>query len=596
MTFWNDSSAVWINGDKGSSLGGRWRMIRVSMRIKPLIIAGVSLVGAIFSTPVWASDLIRAFHVDASLSPTGEYVVHEQLDYDVGLEERHGIYRVIPRVAKIGWWREVMGLTFKEAKMEGRTTPWEASYGLTNAKLKIGDQELTFTGVRTFDFDYEIHRVIRTFEDYQELYWNVTGNAWEAPISQATFSVSAPTRPLKVVCYTGPVGSMSNDCQVSIEGTHVEVRLVKPLELQEGLTVVIAYPQGTFALPSFTLKERLLNAFYAAIEWLWIVLPILATLFSFWYWWRRGRELRGRGTVIAHYEPPVGLRPAQMEMLIQQAVSHRMISATILDLARRGFLKVVFPEKMEKSFFKGTVSGISLKKLCDPDATFLPFEKILFEGLFSSGEEVRPEDLKEVFYPTVAEVNRELMKSVVEAKMFEKDPNRVRTIWVFGAAFWVFVTFVFMFSVQDIRYLVTLVGAIPIFLFGYHMPRLSKLGAERLEEIKGFKHFLAVTEKERLAFHDAPEKTPEQFSLFLPAALAFGIEKNWAGQFASLGMIHPDYIQGGSASVWSSSLGVSSGLSSFSQTLSSSAFSAPSSGSSGGSSGGGSGGGGGGSW
>jgi uncharacterized membrane protein YgcG len=123
------------------------------------------------------------------------------------------------------------------------------------------------------------------------------------------------------------------------------------------------------------------------------------------------------------------------------------------------------------------------------------------------------------------------------------------------------------------------------------MPRMTKEGAVLAEHLQGFKRYIRVAEKDRLAFHEAPEKTPERFSALLPYAVALGEQRAWTKVFEDVGM-SPDQLQGYGSGLNALAIGtLSSSLTSSIQM----AVSSPSDGG-GGSSGGGGGGGGGGSW
>jgi uncharacterized membrane protein len=128
-----------------------------------------------------------------------------------------------------------------------------------------------------------------------------------------------------------------------------------------------------------------------------------------------------------------------------------------------------------------------------------------------------------------------------------------------------------------------------------------------MDRIEGFKLYLSVAEKDRMNFHNPPERTPELFEKFLPFALALGVEQAWSEQFAEVLAAASQSPGGGYRPRWYSGNGFrSDNLSGFASSLGgsfsgaiSSASTAPgSSGGSGGggSSGGGGGGGGGGSW
>ena len=64
----------------------------------------------------------------------------------------------------------------------------------------------------------------------------------------------------------------------------------------------------------------------------------LAACFAGWFF--RGCDIPGRGTVVVSYEPPEGLGPAEVGTLIDERVNLRDISAVIIDLAVRGYLKI----------------------------------------------------------------------------------------------------------------------------------------------------------------------------------------------------------------------------------------------------------------
>ena len=129
-----------------------------------------------------------------------------------------------------------------------------------------------------------------------------------------------------------------------------------------------------------------------------------------------------------------------------------------------------------------------------------------------------------------------------------------------------------------------------------------------MDQIEGFKMYLSVAEKDRLNFHNPPRKTPEVFEMFLPFALALGVEHLWSQYFSDV--LSRATVQPGTAGyspLWYTGAAFSSGKienfaagigSSLSSSISSSSHAPGSSsgGGGGGSSGGGGGGGGGGGW
>jgi hypothetical protein len=69
----------------------------------------------------------------------------------------------------------------------------------------------------------------------------------------------------------------------------------------------------------------------------------------------------------------------------------------------------------------------------------------------------------------------------------------------------------------------------------YHLLKApTLLGRRMMDQIEGFADYLSVAEKDRMNFHNPPERTPELFERFLPYALALGVEQAWSEQFSDV--------------------------------------------------------------
>ncbi len=138
----------------------------------------------------------------------------------------------------------------------------------------------------------------------------------------------------------------------------------------------------------------------------------------------------------------------------------------------------------------------------------------------------------------------------------------------------------------------------------FHLLRAPTVpGRKLLDQLEGFRMYLATAEEDRLNVLHPPEKTPELFERYLPYALALDCENEWNAKFAAV--LAAAAAAGAAAPAWYSGRHWDSGRTggftdSLGSSLSSSVASAStapgrSSGSGGGGSSGGGGGGGGGS-
>jgi uncharacterized membrane protein len=136
------------------------------------------------------------------------------------------------------------------------------------------------------------------------------------------------------------------------------------------------------------------------------------------------------------------------------------------------------------------------------------------------------------------------------------------------------------------------IGAgIVVFAFGLVMPARTVRGARAREAALGFKEFLAKVEEPR---YRVLIKSPADFERYLPYAMAFRVEEQWARAFEDLYREPPDWYVGSNPAHGFRASDFTSSLSSLNTQASSTFSSSPSGSGGGGSSGGGSGGGGGG--
>ena len=260
-----------------------------------------------------------------------------------------------------------------------------------------------------------------------------------------------------------------------------------------------------------------------------------------------------------------------MGTLGDETVDMKDISATIVDLARRGYL--IIDEKKKGDFY--------LIKKKDVDDGLLTYEKTILTKFFDGEKEIRIKDQE--LSSEVAEVKNEMYEQVVTDKLFDKNPQTTQTGYYMVAGIALFTGNFFL--------------AIVAFLFGRVMPRKTVFGVEAKNVAFSLKNFLS-SQKRQLEFQADKQM---MFERLLPFAVAFGVEKIWAKRFESLNITQPSWYHSYSGTNFSTYLLVNSLNSSFrsvataaTPTRSSSGFSSGMGG--GGFSGGGGGGGGGGSW
>jgi Predicted membrane protein (DUF2207) len=452
---------------------------------------------------------------------------------------------------------------------------------------------------RTVVLRYRARNGLRFFEDHDELYWNVTGDEWDVPIEAASATIQLPSRAtgIRAVAFNGIYGSTARDATVETGGTTIRITMPHRLDFHEGLTAVVGWDKGLVSEPTGT--DRALE--FLASNWpLLIPIPIFLGMLTAWY--RLGRD-PSRLPIAVQYEPPDSLTPAEAGVLIDSSADMRDITATVVDLAVRGSLKI---EERDQSALLGLLKrkDYVFHRLEPPPGVkgLVPHEQRVLEGIFKDGkQEVNLSDLENEFYRQLSGIKQSIFDRLIGRGFYRSRPDSVKGGWV-AAGVVVGGLLIGLGSVFSARLNMTplpwviggVLSGLILAVFGRIMPARTVAGARALERVLGFEEFLGRVEGDRL---QRVVKTPKMFEQFLPFAMAFGVERKWAKAFQDIYREPPSWYVGGNVGSFDVSH-FSSRLSALSSrtgsAMSSSPRSSGGSGFSGGSSGGGSGGGGGG--
>ncbi|HEV8599735.1 MAG TPA: DUF2207 domain-containing protein [Gemmatimonadales bacterium] len=469
-------------------------------------------------------------------------------------------------------------------------------------KYKIwvpGAQDAT----RTFVLKYRARNGLRFFEEHDELYWNVTGDEWDVPIEAAEATIELPpgAGAVRATAFNGAYGSTARDAVIGIDERTVRISMPNRLEFHEGLTAVVGWNKGAVVEP--TAADR--AAGLLSSNWP-LVIPVPVFLGMFWLWRRRGRDPRLR-PIAVQYEPPTGLLPGEVGTLVDNRADMRDVTATMVDLAVRGYLK--FEEREENKLF-GLLHEreyiLHRRKPRSEWSGLVAHERKVLEGIFKkdAAESVQLSELENEFYKSLADIKEGIFDRLLQKGFYRARPDTVRGWWVTGAVVAGLIlagvgsSLAARWSLTPLPFFVAgILSTIIMLGFGVVMPARTAAGARALEQVLGFEEFLGRVEAEHF---ERVVKTPELFDRYLPFAMALGVDRKWAKAFEDIYTQPPTWYAGSSGTggitqfnvaQFSSRLGDFSGKAS--STLSAAPRSSSGSGFSGGSSGGGGGGGGG---
>lgn len=436
----------------------------------------------------------------------------------------------------------------------GRALRYEQSRERHYRKLKIWVPGAS-NATRTVVLGYRVQNGLRFFEDHDELYWNVTGDEWPVPIESASAVIHLPPEVsgLRAVAFTGGYGSRERAARVDVGPSAVSVETVRRLNFREGLTVAVGWNPGLIRRPGPLAQA----ASFLRSNWM-LGIPLVAFVVMFWLWYTRGRDPRLR-PIAPRYEPPEKLTPAELGTLVDNSPDMRDITATIVDLAVRGYLRI--EEKEAPQLFglwssKGYV--LHLRKEEGGWSALRPHESAIMDKLFHGGrrKSLRLSDLENEFYTALPGIRDRIFERLIASGYYTRRPDKVKRFYLRMGV----VVGVLCFLLANLSsawwgetpgggFLAAFLTAVIVTGFGWVMPARTVRGARALEGVLGFEEFLTRVEADRF---ERVVKTLEMFEKFLPYAMALGVESNWARAFESVYRRPPEWYQGASFEGFSS--------------------------------------------
>jgi uncharacterized membrane protein YgcG len=491
-------------------------------------------------------EVLLAIEPDATLDVTETIDARFQVP-------KHGIYRDIPIRYAVGMHQ--YALPFQLLGVDdgaGNTYATQVTDHENRVQIRVGDAARVLQGDVRYRIRYRVLRAIlaegnRAWEkgDHARavLRWVATGTEWGVPVGRTVVTVVLPHQlddtQVTSDAWTGTYGSQNKDFTKRRADARTLVFETGPLRPGEGITVEVSMPGDAVTWASW---QRDL--------WWWLRDNFVYALFPLtlalcWAgWFLRGRDLPGQGTIVVNYEPPEGLGPAEVGTVVDEKVDLRDISASIIDLAVRGYLKI--SEEGSKSWLFSKVD-YRLTRLKDP-GDLKPFEQKLFESVFGTDDSVLLSSLETKFYPVIASIKDQLYSGLSRAGYFDGSPPTVRgTYLILGL---VALALALLFSAIVQRQLIGRAFFAPIIITGilsapvvvftsFFMPRRTRKGRIAWEKIAGLEEYIRRAE---VADIQAQERQGV-FERLLPYAIVFRLAHKWARAFADLYAQPPSWYE-----------------------------------------------------
>lgn len=200
------------------------------------------------------TEKILRFDVLTQISADSSVTVRERiLVCSTSKEIKRGIYRTLAKKGPARY--EILSVAKNGQKEEFSKT--EDSKTLT---LRIGNPEKIISkGVHAYDIHYRVFGSLRYHKNFDEFYWNLTGNDWKFEIEKAAVHVALPKGASLVEngvsLYAGRAGTKGSERTAqSVENLFFYT--TTPLAPGEGFTISLAWNKGAVTEPTLTEKIK----------------------------------------------------------------------------------------------------------------------------------------------------------------------------------------------------------------------------------------------------------------------------------------------------------------------------------------------------
>ncbi len=592
------------------------------------------------------SDRITSFNTTIRVGIDGKLLVQEKITIYNGDERGHPVYGYDSLLLKAGGrnneikrgivrafplyyinkYKLFQNTTFllKEVLRNGVKENYHTKKQENGILVYSGSSDVLLPqGTHTYTIVYETDRQLKRLKEFDELYWNVTGNGWSFRIDSAQCTILLPKGavPLSSKCYTGPQGAANEDCRfnssVDGDGAIIVFKTTRPLPPQHGITIATSWPKGIITGQPSTWQQLRYYVWNNKAVFLLPLAALFSVIFCFIFWVRYGRDPK-KGPVYPLFEPPAGYGPAALGYIWLQKFDRQLTAATIVDAAVRNKIKI--DVEREGTLFKHNKYSFSKSKIQSKPLVSQ------YKDFQSDIDDLVGTTIKKGTYNSHLGSLNTTVQKYCENNFKSKDgrsknwnkgffalnktytaiPALVCTLTMIWGVVEV-MRAVILTNYWQIGYFIAgiILCVIVLKIFSKLLAAYNPEGRKLADKIEGFRMFLAAADEKRFDTMNPPKKSLELYEKYLPFAIALGCEIAWGKKFEEI--INTAYLGGAASSSLSQSFTKdnenfsSSFASSFSGAITS-ASSPPSSSSGGGSSfgggssGGGGGGGGGGGW
>ncbi len=386
----------------------------------------------------------------------------------------------------------------------------------------------------TYVLQYTVHGALRYYDDGDQLWWKAIFSDRSFPVYASTVTVNLPAG-----AAAEQAEAYGTDADYAgVGGTRVVFTALEQIDPGQELEVRIQFPHGVVSGSAAAWQvledsRPILNLILGVVGALIMMGgPLLLLLL----WYLRGRDPQVAIPIDYLTEPPSDAPPGVAGTLLDETADMQDILATLIDLARRGYLEI---EEQTGRGLLVSSTDFAFRRTGKPADDLLPYESILLSKVAGRLGTQQLSALRNKFYTAIPKMQGGLYEEIVRRGYFRSNPETTRKMYsgtgitlLFLLGFGAFFTLSTLIEFTEAALCPVMgigVFCVALIIVGRYMPAKTRKGAEEAARWAAFKRYLAEIER----YTDLREAT-DQFERYLPYAIAFGIDRSWMKKFSRI--------------------------------------------------------------
>ena len=285
---------------------------------------------------------IEGYKVVLNVNENNSIDVNEYITVNFYERGHHGIYRFIPE------WLEYTskdGNTLSRKAKISNIVSYSDDYSISSTaggktQIRMGNANITLpTGNHTYKIGYTYDMGSDPYNDFDEFIFHTFGDYWGTRINNATVEIHLPKNVnidsnIHFFADKYRKNDITSYVDYTVDDNIIYAELSPDYKLNSSLTIDLELPNGYFTNKSNN---------YGILSLTFCIICIAVAIFSFILWLKNGKDLDKVPETVEFY-PPEQFDAAQIGYLYKKETGRKLSIALIIELASKGFIKIIESE------------------------------------------------------------------------------------------------------------------------------------------------------------------------------------------------------------------------------------------------------------